>query len=299
MASCFDFVSLGLEGEEVMKRIDGLCYAIVVLTLISALVGIFYSTGGSQFTVENIYGDTIELFGDGIYKHNSVLKASGNKGTDLVMLIVALVFAFLTRKRHEGARYGLIHAGLLTGLLYYSSSLVFGITFNSLFLVYTLQFSLALFAMIFVLAELFSKDRSRVLADKSMKGTAIFLIVSGSSVLVWLEFIIPSLLSGQPLANIEIYTTEPTFVLDLAIIFPLYLGCGIALLKRKPVGYKLAPILLTFITIIGLTVIGQNAFQSAMGVSIPIRQLFGLVISFIVLGFIATLLNVRLLKYVE
>lgn len=41
-----------------MKRIDSLCYAFVVLTLISALVGIVY--GGSQFTVENIYGDTIE-----------------------------------------------------------------------------------------------------------------------------------------------------------------------------------------------------------------------------------------------
>lgn len=283
-----------------MKRIDSLCDAIVVLTLILALAGIFYSTGGSQFTVENIYGETIELYGDGIYKHNSVLKASGNKGTDLVMLIVALTFAFFTRKRHDGARYVFIHAGLLTGLLYYSSSLVFGVTFNSLFLVYVLQFSAALFAMIFVLAELLTEAHlPKVLADKSLKGTAIFLIVSGSSVLVWLEFIIPALLSGQPLANIEIYTTEPTFVLDLAVIFPVYLGCGVALLKRKAIGYKLAPVLLTFITIIGLTVIGQNAFQSAMGVSIPIRQLFGLVISFVVLGFVATLLNVRLLKYVE
>jgi len=41
--------------REVMNRIDNLCYAIVVLTLISTLVGICYSTGGSQFTVENIY----------------------------------------------------------------------------------------------------------------------------------------------------------------------------------------------------------------------------------------------------
>ena len=87
--------------------------------------------------------------------------------------------------------------------------------------------------------------------------------------------------------------------MDLAVIFPIYLGCGIALLRRKAIGYKLAPVLLTFITIIGLTVIGQNVFQSAMGVSIPIRQLFGLVVSFVVLGFIATLLNVRFWRYVE
>ncbi len=281
-----------------MQRIDSLCYTMVVLTLISALVGLFYSTGGSQFSVENIYGEIIELFGDGIYRYNSVLKASGNKGTDLVMLIVALAFAFFTAKRRDGAKYRYVHVGLLTGLLYYSSSLVFGVTFNSLFLVYVLQFSVALFAMMFLVHELLRESHlARALTGRSLKGTAIFLLICGSSVLVWLEFILPALLTGEPLSTIEVYTTEPTFVLDLAIVLPVYVGCGIAMLRRQALGYELAPVLLTFITIIGFTVIGQNVVQSSMGVDIPLRQLFGLVISFVALGVVAIILNIRLLRY--
>lgn len=277
---------------------DVLYYTLVFLVLVSGLVGLFYSTGGSRFSVENIHGERIELYGDGIYKHNSVLKAGANKGTDLIMIVVAFTFAYFTFNRLRSAKYRFLQAGTLIGLLYYSTNLVFGVTFNNLFLIYVFQFSLALFATISVLREVIKEENlSEALNAKPLKGTAIFLIVSGSSVLVWLEFIVPALLTGQPLANIEIYTTEPAFVLDLAIVFPSYLFCGIAMLKSKSIGYKLAPVLLTFITIVGLTVIGQSIFQFALGVAPPIRQLFGLVISFVVLGFTATILNTGLLKH--
>ncbi|HCW73919.1 MAG TPA: hypothetical protein DHM90_09115 [Clostridiaceae bacterium] len=114
-----------------------------------------------------------------------------------------------------------------------------------------------------------------------------------------MEFILPAVMSGTPLSNIEIYTTEATFVLDLGIILPVYIACGIALLRKKEMGYKLTPILLIFITIIGLTVIGQNIYQTNAGVMIPQRQFFTLVISFAVLGIIATFLNIRFVKYLK
>jgi len=276
-----------------------LCYLLAILTLVSTTAGLFHSTGEESFFVENIYGEKIELYGDGVYRYNSVLKAGGHKGTDFVMLLVTLAFAFLTARRRQGTnRY--VHLGLLAGLLYYSSCLVFGVTFNQLFLVYVFQFSASLFAMIFLVSDLLRESYlAELLAEKSMKGTAVFLLISGSSVLVWLEFITPALLSGQPLSTIEVYTTEPTFVLDLALILPIYISCGVSLLRRNAFGYELAPVLLTFITIIGLTVIGQNVFQSFMGVDIPLRQLLGLVVSFVVLGAIATFLNIRLLRSVK
>lgn len=125
------------------------------------------------------------------------------------------------------------------------------------------------------------------------------MIICGISVLMWLQFILPALLSRKPLPNIEVYTTEPTFVLDLAIILPVYVGCGVALFKKKRIGYKLTSILLTFITIVGVIVIGQNLFQSSIGVTIPIEQLFGLVISFAVLGTVATVLNIKFLRNIK
>lgn len=283
-----------------MKKINYLCYIIVLFTLISAGVGIFYSTGSERFTVKNIYGESIELYGDGIYKYNSVLKASGNKGTDIVMIIVAVLFSFSTVMRKKSAKYRFLQVGLLSGLLYYSSCLVFGVTFNKLFPIYVLLFSSTLFAMIFLLSNLIKENNlSEELKSKNLTGTAVFIIVGGCSVLIWLEFIIPALITGQPLTNIEIYTTEPTFVLDLGIILPTYLACGISILKKKTIGYKLTPILLTFLIIVGLTVIGQNIVQSSIGIEIPVRELIGLVISFIILGIIATILNIKFLKYIK
>lgn len=283
-----------------MKKINLLSYLIVVLTLITALVGIFYSTGGVSYTVENIYGESIELFGDGIYKYNSVLKAGVNKGTDLAMLIVAAFFALFTALRNKSVIYKFLQAGTLAGLLYYSSCIVFGVTFNTLFPIYVLLFSCSLFTMIYLLNELMNQVHlPEKYLIKSFPGTAIFLLICGGSVLMWLQFIIPALITGKPLSNIEIYTTEPTFVLDLGIILPIYWGSGFALLKKKEIGYKLAPVLLTFILIIGVTVIGQNIVQSYMGIVIPIQQFIGLVLSFVVLGVFAIIMNLRIFKYIK
>lgn len=94
-----------------MKKIDFICFIIVVLTMISASIGIFYSTGEEKFTVKNIYGESIELYGDGIYKYNTILAAGANKGTDLVMLFVAVGFAFFTVKRRTAAKYSFYMLG--------------------------------------------------------------------------------------------------------------------------------------------------------------------------------------------
>lgn len=283
-----------------MKKIYYISYLIVLLTLVSALVGIFYTTGGERLLVDNIYGESVELFGDGIYRYNSIIKAAGNKGTDIVMLLVASAFGLLTHNSKKSNRFKFWQVGLLAGLFYYSACLVFGVTFNSLFPVYVALFSGSLFMLIILICDLIKTDNLiDTITDINLKGTAIFLLICGLSVLVWLEFIIPAVISGKPLSMIEIYTTEPTFVLDLAIVLPIYIFSAFALLKSKIIGYKLTPLLLTFITIVGLTVISQNVVQTVMGVDIPLKDLIVLVISFVILGVIATLLNFRFVKYIK
>lgn len=252
-----------------MKKIQYISYLIVLLTLASALVGIFYTTGGERFLVENIYGESIELFGDGIYKYNSIIKATGNKGTDIIMILVASAFGILTYNSQKSNLYKFWQVGTLSGLFYYSACLVFGVTFNSLFPVYVALFSSTLYMLIILICDLIKTDNLiDSIINVKLKGTAIFLFICGLSVLVWLEFIIPAIISGEPLSMIEIYTTESTFVLDLAIVLPIYFISAVALLKSKTIGYKLTPVLLTFITIVGLTVISQNIVQTMMGVEI-------------------------------
>ena len=110
-----------------MKKVDYLCYMIVFLTLVTTLSGLLYSNGGSEFEVENIYGESVILYGDGIYSYNSILKAGGNKGTDLAMLLVVIAFSILTYKGKYNLKARLLQIGTLCGLLYYSTCLVFGV----------------------------------------------------------------------------------------------------------------------------------------------------------------------------
>lgn len=110
-------------------------------------------------------------------------------------------------------------------------------------------------------------------------------------------FIIPSIITGNPIENIDVYTTEPTFTIDLAIILPSAFFCGIMLLRKKTIAYQLAPVLLTLITGVGICVILQTIVQTSVGIVLNAGQMYGLVISFVILGTIALFLNIKLLRH--
>lgn len=271
-----------------------------VATFVSAFVGLFYSFGGSSFVVQNIYGKQIELFGDGIYAYNSMLRVGTTRGTDIVMFFVALFLLlsviFLSNKK-SGV---LLAAGLQCCLLYSSTCSVMGLSFNRLFLVYLIQFSSSLFAFILLISRVKNEDFfDETEYSKSHKGLAVFLIIGGCSVLIWLTFIIPAMISGDPNNFIEIYTTEPTYTIDLGIILPTCIATGIGLFKRKRFSYNLSSILLTLIICVGACVIMQTVVQLSMNIVLSIGQMIGLVGSFIVLGAFAIFLNIRLFKRVK
>jgi len=268
-----------------------------ITAIISAGVGVLYSFGGSQRTVENIYGKEIILFGDGIYANDSIMKAGATKGTDLAVIAVSLgllcVVLFFHRKKYAH----FLQCGLLSIILYASICLVMGVSFNKLFFLYTVQFGSSLFAFLFSMSGLLKeKSFDEALYEKKLTGTAVFIIISGCSVLVWLTFIIPAITSETPTEIFEIYTTEPTFAIDLAIILPSALFCGVMQLRKKAVAYQITPVFLILLTGVGLCVIMQTVVQTSLGIVLETGQMFGLVISFVVLGIIAVLLNIKLLR---
>jgi hypothetical protein len=108
--------------------------------------------------------------------------------------------------------------------------------------------------------------------------------------------IIPALVTGDFSEFIDINTTEPTFALDIGIIFPLFTICGIALLKQKEFGYRFTPVLLTFYALVGALVVAQTIVQQVNGIVIPLPQMLSLVVSFILLAIIALALNVRFMR---
>ncbi len=268
-----------------------------ILAIISSLLGLLYTFGGETKDVKNIYGQTITLFGDGIYKNDSVFKVAITKGTDIAVILVALLLLitviFLRKKQY--AQF--IQVGLLSIILYSTTCLIMGTTFNNLFLLYLIQFSFLFFTFLLTLHDLLNKKSFKnEYYEKSLYGFAFFLIISGLSVLQWLAFIIPAITSEVPMKIIDIYTTEPTFIIDLAIIFPVAIYCAIMLIKKKTFAYQLTPVLLILLTGVALCVICQTIVQSFLGVSVTLSELVGLVIVFVILGLISIIINIKILK---
>lgn len=272
--------------------ITTISFLVVLSVWCSSGIGLFYSDGGQSRFVKNIYGETVELFGDGVYANNSMLKAVTAKGSDLVMLLVSFGFLVCTLKRNTGSKVKLIHGGFLVSLFYHAATTAFGIAYSRMFLLYLFRFSATFFAFVAVMIDL-SATIQPANKEKKYTGTAIFTMVAGSTVLVWLMSILPPLFTNAPLDIIDISTTEPTFIIDIGLIFPACLFGGITLLRKKPIGYILPPIMLTFLSVIAVTVIGQTAIQLHYGVIISIQQVIGYVATFVVFGLIAAIVNTR------
>jgi len=274
------------------KKITILSICLVLFVWISAGVGLFYRTDGQPRYVESIHGEVVQLYGSGIYANNSTFVATIARGTDLVMFFVAFGLLLTTLNRNKGVKTKLLHAGFLVSLLYYATTTAFERVFNQLFLVYTVMFGLAVFAFVFTMIDL----SSTICFDeggKTYRKTAIFTMLAGCSVLVWLMDIIPTVFTGVPPEFISIYTSSPTKILDIALIFPACITGGIWLMRKRPMGYVLPPIMLTFLAVIAVTVIAQTAVQIIYDVYVPAYQLVGYVGTFALLGIFAIVINLR------
>ncbi len=269
---------------------------VVVLVWFSAGMGLFFSNNGQPRNVVSIYGETVQLFGDGVYANNSMLKATTAKGSDMVMLLVSLGLLVTTLKRNTGTRTKLLHGGFLISLLYYSATMAFGVAYSRMFLAYLVLFSCAFFAVVFTMIDL-NETIQPVDQNKKYTGTAIFTMLSGCTVLVWFMSILPTVFTDAPLDIISIYTTEPTFLIDIGLIFPTCLIGGVMLLRKKTMGYILPPVMLTFLTVIAVTVLGQTAVQLRYGVVGSIEQVIGYVVTFVVFGIIAAIVNMRFMLH--
>lgn len=272
--------------------------AVCILLITTALIGLFWQGEGSSKLVSTIDGREVELYGRGAYTNHSILRATSYMGADLAMLLVVVPLLLITAASIKKFPKNLmVCGGALMIAFYYSISLAFGAAFNHYFLLYTALFSVTGFSFgysVYLLGKTSWKDENQT--QSKNRSTAMFLFFAGSTALIWLGMIIPALIKGDFSEFIDVNTTEPTFALDIGIIFPLFTICGVALLKQKEFGYRFTPVLLTFYSLVGVMVALQTTVQHSYGIKIPLPQMIGMVASFIALGIVALVLNVRFMR---
>jgi hypothetical protein len=272
---------------------------VAMLTLIAAGVGLFWQTEGSPYRFTTLYGETVEIYGQGVYGHDTIFSAGAIQGADVVSLLVGLpllVVSFLLYRRGS-LRGGFLLASVLAYYFYYGASLGLVVAYNNLYLVYLALFSASFFALVLALTGIdLPSLPSRFSSRLPRRGMAIFMFVVGIGVaFIWLSDVINALTTyGVPEA-LGSHTALVTYTLDVGIIAPACLLAGILLLRRVPLGYLLTGLLTIMLALIGAMVIGQTIMQLNLGLQFSTGQLIGKIGTWIVMGGIAIWLTIAFL----
>jgi len=273
------------------RRAVWLASLVGVLATIASGAGLVWPQAGEPFSFTSLHGQTVPMYGRGLYRLDSLVIGAGLRGTDAVTIGVCLplLVASIRLYGRGSLRGAFLLVGALAYFVYQSASMALGAAYNSLFLVYVAYFSSGLFALglTWTSIDLAALPR-RVLPGFPHRGASGFLFAAGAVLgLVWVIDIVGAQARGEVPATLGSYTTVITYVLDLAIIVPAALMAGTWLRRRVPAGYVLACAILALCALIGVVVLAQTAAQLLAGVTLTTGQIAAFVLSFVILSAVA------------
>jgi hypothetical protein len=285
------------------KIVIWLSWLIAALALVAAAIGLFYQDGGTAFSFTTLRGQAVQIYGQGLYRYDIPLTAVGFRAADVVTLVLAIPLLVISSLlyRRGSLKGGLLLVGALAYFLYNYGSMAVGAAYNNLFLVYVALFSASLFGLVLALISFDMQELpSHFTAALPRHGIAIFLVVSGVILaLVWLVLsIVPALLQGTAPPEVASYTTFITGVMDEGIVAPVLIISGVLLLRRAPIGYLLASMMLVFTVTLGTNLTVAGIAQLLTGV-ISTGQFIGRTLPFAILTLIATWLTIILFRNVS
>lgn len=283
------------------KTITTLVIFIALFALIATLTGILSSIGNNtcQYEYTSIHGQTVTIFGKGLYQHMSSDVAIQGIAQDFVTLFIgipALLFAlFLARKgtlKSKLLQAGILSYFFLTYLFYMNMAM-----YNALFLVYIVLTGTTFFALLITILSI-EIDTLPTTYNKStpVKIVGGFLIFTATSIaLLWLSILVPPLLDNTiiPL-SVEHYTTLTVQGFDLALFHPLIFVAGLLLIKRNKFGFLMAPVVLIFLSLLMTALIAKIIAMAFAGVNvIPAIFIIPLIAAFAITCGIILMKNIQ------
>jgi hypothetical protein len=257
----------GIYNMPFKKPITLLVLLTVILSLIATTYGIFSSGGPGPYNFISIHGQTITIYGRGVYGMNSVSAALQAIPQDIITLVLGIPFLLLSLLL---ARRGSIKGRLLLGgvLGYFLITYVmytFIAMYNRLFIVYVALISLNFFAFILTLMS-FELNRFPVYFNKRLPVKFIggcLLFTTSMIGYLWIARVLPTLINGFMPPELEHGTTLPVQALDLAIFLPSIFLSALLLLKGNPLGYLLSTIS-TFTLVLMMSALLSKGFSLAL-----------------------------------
>lgn len=263
----------------------------------AALIGVL--AGPAPVSVVTVRGQTVDLFGAGMYRYDSLFSGAANRGTDVVTLLVVLPLLVVALR---GFRRGSLRAALtVTGgqawLLYVYLTMAVGAAFSPLFLLYVGVFAASLWALLVTTTRVDTRRLAAVAPRLPRHGPAVVMVASGLvTMVIWIGPVLAAQLSGATPARLDGYTTLVTVALDAAVITPAALAAGTLIWHRRPVGYRLAVPLLILETLLAPMIIAQTVSQLAAGITFSPAELIGPLTGFAVLAVAAAAVLITVLR---
>ncbi|MFO8062757.1 MAG: hypothetical protein R6U31_07525 [bacterium] len=282
-----------------MKHKKTLLILVILITILSgiaALTGVMSNEGEESHKYESIRGETVEIYGRGIYEHMSKEVAIQGIAQDYVTLllgipglIIALIFALRGSLKARFVLSGITGYFLVTYLFYTAMAM-----YNHLFLVYASLLGLSFFAFIL---SLYSFDitgiKNYFKEDAAVRFGGAFLVFNAVMIaLLWLSVIIPPLLEGTVYpSSLEHYTTLIVQGFDLGLLLPAAVVTGILALRKRPFGYLFTPVYLVFLSLLmaaltaKLIAMGINGYAIVPAIFIiPVFMIVAFISSIIIIG---------------
>jgi hypothetical protein len=269
------------------KPISLLVSFIILCSIVATSYGIFSNQGQGESEYKSIFGETVSIYGKGLYRHESVQMASQAIAQDVVTLFLGiplLLFSlYLARKGLLKGR--LLLTGTLGYFLYTYVSYSFLSMYNSFFLLYVFLMSASLFVFILAMMSFDIQNLPKYFNEKlpvTFIGSFL-LVVSFVFAFMWLGKIVPSLMKDTPPVGLEHYTTLVIQAMDLGFVIPASILAGIWLMKRKPFGFLLASVMIikeiTLLTALSAMMVFQMlAGIKGLSVMLAIVILFNLIV---------------------
>lgn len=284
--------------------IIGLSALIAMLALIAASTGLFWQDGGQPFIFTSLRGQPVQIYGQGLYRYDTLFIGAANKANDVVTLILGIPLLVITTVlyRRGSLRASLLLLGTLFYFLYLYGTYAAGIAFNRLFLVYIALFSASLFAFVLIFTSIDRQMLSaRLSAHAPQRGLAIFMLVSGLVTLViWLQPLVGALLQNKAPELLGTYTITITDVLDLSIITPATIIAGVLLLLRRAIlGYLIAFALLVLEVMLAPMITAATISQLSAGIAFSTGAIVGPIMGFLILALVAAWMLVALLRSIS
>lgn len=255
------------------KAVTVLVLLISIMAGVAASMGIFSTGGPGLYEYESIRGETVQIYGEGLYRHMSADVAPQGIAQDYITLFVAVPFLWISL---FWARTGSLKGRfLLAGTLgYFLVTYLFYLVmamYNVLFLIYAALLGTSFFAFTLTILS-FDPDGlpGRFPNNPPVKTAGGFLILNTLAIAVlWLGVVVPPLLDGTVIPQqTEHYTTLIVQGLDLGLLLPVAFVSGVWFIQKKPMGFLLAPVYLVFLCILMTALVAKIIAMGWLGQNI-------------------------------